>query len=132
RNYNYGTAIDAEYREADGYYGNFLMTPETCQQGGECGNEEGLPACAAACPVDAINVHENMGSWMVDKGTCIGCGDCVEACPWTMPTLDPVENKSTKCILCGLCAENCITGALKSMPWEEVSEAARRKGFIFA
>ena len=125
RNFNYGDEITDNYRSEDGYFGNFLMTPETCKQCKE-------PKCAEACPVDAISLNEKLGAWTVDKSKCVGCGACAEACPWNMPTIDPESKKSTKCILCGACAENCITGALKIMPWEEVAAMVTRKGYHFS
>lgn len=125
RNFNYGTEMTSDYRNEDGYFGNFLMTPETCQQCEE-------PKCAEACPKEAISLDEKLGAWTVDESACIGCGACTEACPWNMPTIDPEDKKSTKCILCGACADNCITGALKIMPWEEVAAAFKRKGYRFS
>ncbi|ABW19680.1 ferredoxin-like protein [Alkaliphilus oremlandii] len=125
RNFNYGNEIKDNYRYEDGYYGNFLMTPETCKQ---CEN----PKCASACPVDAISLNERWGAWMVDESKCIGCGVCKRACPWGMPTVDPEDKKSTKCILCGACVANCITGSLQMIPWEKISEMALRKGYQFA
>lgn len=124
RNYNYGTEITDNYRNEDGYYGNFLMTPETCKQCEEA-------KCAEACPVDAITQNEKTGAWVVDEEKCVGCGACAAACPWHMPTIDPENKKSTKCILCGACADNCITGALQIVPWEKLDAMFRRKGFIF-
>lgn len=125
RNFNYGTEISDNYRNVDGYFGNFLMTPETCKQCQE-------PKCAGACPVEAISLSETLGAWTIDAKKCVGCGACAEACPWHMPTIDPDTKKSTKCILCGACAENCITGALRIIPWEEVTAILNKKGYRFS
>ncbi len=122
RTYNYGTEMKSDYRTENGYFGNFLMTPETCKQ---CEDAK----CAAACPVKAISQSEGIGAWTVDTNTCVGCGACEKACPWHMPTLDPETGKSTKCILCGACADNCITGALQLLPWEKVEAMLRRRGY---
>ncbi len=122
RNFNYGKEITDNYRYENGYFGNFLMTPETCHQ---CEDAK----CAAACPKKAISQNETTKAWTVDESLCIGCGACTEACPWHMPTVDPEVGKSTKCILCGACADNCITGALSITPWEKYEAALRRKGY---
>ncbi len=51
-----------------------------------------------------------------DVASCVGCGACVERCPfgaWTIeegaekPTLNP-----TRCAGCGLCISSCPTGAI--------------------
>lgn len=125
RNFYYGGEIKNDYRNEDGYFGNFLMSPETCQQCKE-------PKCAEACPVGAISLDETFGAWKVDESKCVGCGACTMACPWHMPTVDPETKKSTKCILCGACAENCITGAIKLTPWKEIETVFRRNGYKFA
>lgn len=125
RTYNYGTEMKENYRFENGYFGNFLMTPETCKQ---CEDAK----CAAACPVKAISQSEGTGAWTVDESLCVGCGACTTACPWTMPTIDPETGKSTKCILCGACADNCITGSLQIIPWEKVEVMLRRKGYKFS
>ncbi|WFA09990.1 ferredoxin-like protein [Tissierella sp. Yu-01] len=122
RNFNYGSEMTDNYRNENGYFGNFLMTPETCRQ---CEDAK----CAAACPADAISQNEATGAWTVDENKCVGCGACVQACPWNMPTIDPETGKSTKCILCGECAENCITGSLSLIPWEKLEAMLRRRGY---
>jgi Fe-S-cluster-containing dehydrogenase component len=122
RNYNYGPKMTDNYRFENGYFGNFVMTPETCRQ---CEDAK----CASACPVKAISQNESTGAWTVDEDTCVGCGACAGACPWNMPTIDPETGKSTKCILCGKCATNCITGALSLIPWEKLESMLRRRGY---
>jgi Fe-S-cluster-containing dehydrogenase component len=122
RNYNYGSDMNDNYRFENGYFGNFLMTPETCRQ---CEDAK----CAEACPVKAITQSEATGAWTVDENVCVGCGVCAQACPWHMPTIDPEDGKSTKCILCGECADNCITGALSIIPWEKLEAMLLRRGY---
>jgi ferredoxin len=62
---------------------------------------------------------------VVNYDICVGCGLCVEACPWAMPALDgPVKGattKSHKCHLCGgspECVAACVGGALQYVAWE--------------
>lgn len=94
---------------------NWVYFPDTCRQ---CED----PWCGNACPVEAI-YSDDRGVKIVDQEKCIGCGACVDACPWEMPTLNPETNKSSKCISCGACVEGCITGALSIVEWDEVTQA---------
>lgn len=96
--------------------GDFTFFPDTCRQ---CKD----PACGNACPQKAIVADPTTGARVVDQEKCIGCGACVTACPWHMPTVDPETKKSTKCISCGSCAQGCPTGALSIIPWEDVAAA---------
>ena len=97
---------------------DWVYFPDTCRQ---CED----PWCGNACPVQAIYADEK-GVKIVDQAKCIGCGACVEACPWHMPTLNPETNKSSKCISCGACVDGCITGALAIIPWDAVTAAAQK------
>lgn len=97
--------------------GNFTYFPETCRQ---CKD----PACGNACPKKAISANDK-GIRVVDQTKCVGCGTCVEACPWHMPTVNPRTKKSSKCIACGECAKGCPSGALSIVPWDEVQSAAQ-------
>ncbi len=36
-------------------------------------------ACAAQCPVEAIN--EGADKYVIDADSCIDCGGCADACP---------------------------------------------------
>ena len=72
-------------------------------------------ACAAACPVQAISIDEQLRCWRVDDTLCVGCGECVDACPYHAIHLDAVTDVAAKCDLClgaTRCIEICPTGAL--------------------
>ncbi len=112
------------YRRENGHMGTFVMNPETCKQ---CKD----PECANACPVKAIKAADVTGTRVVDESICIGCGACTAACPWHMPTVSPATGKSTKCILCGVCAEHCITSAIRVVPWEDVRAVLKKHGKSF-
>ena len=106
-------------RNGNGLYteNNWTYFPDTCRQ---CED----PACGNACPVGAIYAGED-GIRRVDTEKCVGCGACTQACPWHMPTVNPVTHKSSKCVMCGACVEGCPSGALSIIPWDEVSAAAQ-------
>lgn len=96
----------------------WVYFPDTCRQ---CAT----PACGTACPKGAITANEQ-GVKVIDEAKCIGCGACVQACPWKMPTINPETQKSTKCIQCGACVAGCPTSALSIINWDEVTAAAQK------
>ena len=49
--------------------------PMQCQQ---CEN----PACVAVCPTGASYRSDETGYVLVEKDNCIGCGLCIDACPY--------------------------------------------------
>lgn len=51
-----------------------LYLPRLCMH---CEN----PVCVEVCPQDATYKRED-GIVLVEQGTCIGCGTCVQACPY--------------------------------------------------
>jgi len=96
----------------------WLYFPDTCRQ---CED----PACGKVCPQQAIYADETTGIRKVDQEKCIGCGACVQACPWHMPTVNPETKKSSKCIACGACVAGCPSGALSIVDWDAVTSAAQ-------
>lgn len=73
--------------------------------------------CLSSCPVDALSrSKDNKKAVLVDRDLCIGCGRCVDACPFGVMFFDGRENKAYKCELCGgnpACAAICPSGALE-------------------
>ncbi|MEW8974410.1 MAG: ferredoxin-like protein [Tissierellaceae bacterium] len=100
------------------YQDDWVYFPDTCRQ---CED----PLCGNACPEEAIYADDR-GVKIIDESKCVGCGTCVEACPWHMPTVNPETKKASKCILCGACIQGCVTGALSMVPWDEVTAAAQQ------
>lgn len=54
------------------------------------------------------------------KNKCIGCGTCVNVCPFKIGCTDL---SSEKCLKCGTCIEKCYAGALKWVAYEIESDA---------
>ncbi len=51
------------------------------------------PACVAVCPTGASYVDEETGIVRITTDECIGCGSCIQACPYDVRRLletDPV------------------------------------------
>lgn len=89
------------------------------------------PACAAVCPADAIKrtpdgvVHTSL------KPRCIGCTNCVFACPFGVPKYDAAVDQMMKCDMCydrtsigkkPMCATVCPSQALFFGTPEEIAE----------
>jgi len=69
--------------------------------------------CVAACPVGAISQGEDTVE--LDRTACIGCGACVEACPFHAIFLDGMDGLARKCDLCGgdpTCIKYCQKQAI--------------------
>ena len=67
--------------------------PIPCQH---CGN----PPCVEKCSTGAMKKREEDGVVFVDTNECIGCGECVEACPYDAIILDENSGIIDKCTMC--------------------------------
>lgn len=57
-------------------------------------------ACLAVCPLDAIVRDPASGAVTVNEEKCIGCGLCLQACPYENIVLYMERGKALKCDLC--------------------------------
>ncbi|MEJ2707457.1 MAG: 4Fe-4S dicluster domain-containing protein [Anaerolineales bacterium] len=89
-----------------------VQMPRTCNQ---CGD----PPCVRVCPTQATYQRED-GIVVVDNTVCIGCGYCVQTCPYSARFINPETHTADKCTFClhrvqaGLlpaCVETCVGGA---------------------
>lgn len=93
------------------------------------------PTCAEVCPADAIKQNEFGVVQSALKPRCIGCSNCVYACPFGVPRYLPEPDQMMKCDMCfdrtsaglaPMCASVCPSEALWYGPPEEFD--ARRHG----
>jgi len=89
------------------------------------------PACAAVCPADAIKRTPDGVVQSSLKPRCIGCTNCVYACPFGVPKYDAEIDQMMKCDMCydrtsvglrPMCATVCPSGALFFGTPEEIAE----------
>ncbi len=79
--------------------------------------------CMDACPTGACQ------PFRVDQAVCIGCRECVAACPFGAMDYHPIQRVAFKCDLCGgdpECVKYCIPGALTLASPQEQAKAKRR------
>ena len=83
------------------------------------------PPCAKVCPTDAITRNPKADLVVVNVGKCIGCGACVEACPFGAIWLHPEKKIALKCDLCRVCVPRCPVDALSVVTSEEFASQKR-------
>jgi len=87
------------------------------------------PVCLNACPVGAVLRNKETGVITVQKEKCIGCRQCVQACPFGHMSFNFEERHSFKCDLCEgepQCVQFCWKEAIEYIPLEEALERKRR------
>lgn len=94
--------------------------------------------CTQACPVGATFDTPD-GAVLIDPTYCIGCGFCIQTCPYGCRFLNPITRTAEKCSMCyhritrGLrpaCVEVCPTGARVFGDRKNLSEDAPLRVFI--
>ena len=88
------------------------------------------PTCAEVCPADAIKRSADGVVQSARKPRCIGCGNCVQACPFGVPEVYPEQQLMMKCDMCydrtsvgkkPMCATVCPSQALFYGTREEIA-----------
>jgi Fe-S-cluster-containing dehydrogenase component len=95
----------------------------------------GKPLCLDACPEEAITKSAD-GIVLINPDLCTGCKQCIEACPFGIPQLNPETGIAEKCTLCahridkGLepaCVLACPTNAIGFGDINRLSELKKEK-----
>ena len=94
------------------------------------------PICAQVCPADAIKKTPDGIVQSSLKPRCIGCSNCVMACPFGVPKYFGEIDQMMKCDMCydrtsaglrPMCATVCPSGALAFTTREEIERTRQGK-----
>ncbi|MGZ3428036.1 MAG: 4Fe-4S dicluster domain-containing protein [Polyangia bacterium] len=92
------------------------------------------PICARVCPADAIKQTPDGVTQSSLKPRCIGCSNCVLACPFGVPKYEARFDQMMKCDYCydrtstgkrPMCATVCPSQALTFTTLEEIERTRR-------
>ncbi|MDP8923152.1 MAG: 4Fe-4S binding protein [Chloroflexota bacterium] len=136
-------ACEAACRECDSHKGESMVMVDFVDRGWSVATQptvcmhcvDPVAPCAQVCPVLAILITPEGVVQQAEPSRCIGCRNCVYACPFGVPKFDVEARLMKKCNLCydrtaqGLtpwCAQACPTQALWYGDYEEF--ANQRQG----
>ena len=94
------------------------------------------PACANACPADAIKKTADGVVQSALQSRCIGCSNCVLACPFGVPKYVARIDQMMKCDMCydrtsagkrPMCVTVCPSGAIAYGPRREMEKLRRER-----
>ena len=116
-----------DYKDSKGTV-KWLFRKEACMHCSDAG-------CVTACPTGAL-YHTEFGTVGLNPDRCIGCKNCVAACPFEVPKYDMSKDRIYKCDLCETrlqanrlpaCILSCPTGALTMGRKDKMLEAAAKR-----
>lgn len=91
--------------------------------------------CVSVCPTGAMHTVNN-NYVVVNTDWCIGCGYCVQSCPYGVAQFDELEGVARKCHFCidrvtndlpPACAKTCPPGAIAFDDREQLLGAASKR-----
>jgi Fe-S-cluster-containing dehydrogenase component len=94
------------------------------------------PACAKVCPADAIKKTPDGIVQSALQPRCIGCSNCVLACPFGVPRYYVKLDQMMKCDMCydrtsvgkrPMCVTVCPSGALAFLTRDEVAHRRQER-----
>lgn len=129
-------ACEAACRECDSHKGESMVMIDFIDRGWSVATqptvcmhcEDPIAPCAQVCPVMAIQITPEGVVQSADVSRCIGCRNCVYACPFGVPKMDVGARLMKKCNLCydrtsqdlkPWCAQACPTQAIWYGDYEE-------------
>lgn len=129
-------ACEAACRECDSHKGESMIMVDFIDRGMSVATQPTLcmhcqdpvAPCAQVCPVLAISITSDGVVQQAEPSRCIGCRNCVYACPFGVPKFDIEARLMKKCNLCydrtsqGMqpwCAQACPTQAIWYGDYEE-------------
>ena len=101
------------------------------------------PTCAEVCPADAIKQNEDGIVQSALKPRCIGCSNCVLACPFGVPKMIAEFDQMMKCDMCTdrtskgsrRCARRCARarrcGTARSRSSRDTRRGSLLRDFLF-
>jgi Fe-S-cluster-containing dehydrogenase component len=126
--------------ECDTHRGRSMIHLETIQQRDSVQTAPQVcmhcedPICARVCPADAIKKTPDGVVQSSLKPRCIGCSNCVIACPFGVPKFFAEIDQMMKCDLCydrtsagkkPMCATVCPSQAITFAPIHEIERSRR-------
>ncbi len=94
------------------------------------------PDCVEACPEEAITKRDD-GIVILNEKECVGCGLCIDACPYHVISFNSDQGVATKCNLChhrvdrGLlpaCADAvCLAHCIYFGPPDEIEKVMEKR-----
>lgn len=129
-------ACEAACRECDSHKGESMIMVDFIERWASVATQptvcmhcsDPVAPCAQVCPVLAIAITPDGVVQQAEPSRCIGCRNCVYACPFGVPKFDVEARLMKKCNLCydrtaqGLqpwCTQACPTGAIWYGSYEE-------------
>ncbi|MCD6133064.1 MAG: 4Fe-4S dicluster domain-containing protein [Deltaproteobacteria bacterium] len=85
------------------------------------------PYCMEVCPTGALTKNAETGVVEFERNRCIGCKQCIIACPWGSIKLNHTGREIIKCDYCGGDPECIKVCAARALTFEEVEDMVTAK-----